>query len=416
MTDRYNHVVSAEHFFYNISQLVTPIGKGAKRGEAMKKVQCLEQTAFAVSDGKIVWLGLEKDWQGKAYEEHNLNGRAVVPGLIDPHTHAFWAGDRFNDFEARTSGVSYETILREGGGIRSTVRHTQGASLEQLIQLALPRLNALIQSGATTIEIKSGYGFTPEAELKMLEAIQEVQQYVPARLVPTLLIHIPPQNKDERESYLRQICHSLIPEVAKRNLAKAVDVFIEKEAFSTSEAEQIFQAAKKHQLPVKAHADQFHAVGGTELTCSYEGLSVDHLEASGEAQIKALAKSQTIATLLPGVTLHLGLPAAPGRKLIDAGAAVAIGTDLNPGSSPLFSTQQALALSIRLNGLTPSEALTACTVNPASALGLEDCGRLGLGCRADFLVLQDKDWRVLPYTLGANPVAEVWMKGERYRG
>lgn len=406
----------AEHFFYNISQLVTPIGKDAKRGEAMKKVQCLEQAAFAVSDGKIVWLGLEKDWQGNADEEHDLRYRAVVPGLIDPHTHTVWAGDRFNDFEARTSGVSYETILREGGGIRSTVRHTQGASLDQLIQSALPRLNALIQSGATTIEIKSGYGFTPEAELKMLEAIGALQQLVPARLVPTLLIHIPPRDKNERQTYLEQICHSLIPEVAKRNLAKAVDVFIEKEAFRTSEAAQIFQGAKKHQRPVKAHTDQFHAVGGTELTCRYEGLSVDHLEASGEAQIKALANSQTVATLLPGVTLHLGLSAAPGRKLIDAGATVAVGTDLNPGSSPLFSMQQALALSIRLNGLTPKEALTACTVNAASALGLEDCGRLEASCRADFLVLQDEDWRVLPYALGANPVAEIWMKGGRYRG
>jgi imidazolonepropionase len=408
--------VNADHFFYNISQLVTPVAGGAKRGAAMKEVACLEQTAFAVSDGKIVWVGLEKDWQGNADEEYDLEHKAIVPGLIDPHTHAVWAGNRFNDFEARTSGVSYETILREGGGIRSTVRHTQGASLEQLVALALPKLDVLTQSGATTIEIKSGYGFMPEAELKMLEAVQALQQLVPARLVPTLLIHIPPQDKSERQSYLEQICHSLIPEVAKRNLVKAVDVFIEKEAFSVADAEQIFRAAKTQHLSVKAHADQFHAIGGTELTCNYEGLSVDHLEASGDAQIKALAKSRTVATLLPGVTLHLGLTAAPGRALVDAGAAVAIGTDLNPGSSPLFSIQQALALSIRLNGLTPREALTACTVNAATALGLEECGRLEPSCRADFLVLSDSDWRVLPYTLGASPVSQVWLKGERYRG
>jgi imidazolonepropionase len=404
--------MKAEQLFYNVSQLVTPIGKGVKRGVAMREIQCLEQAAFAVSDGKIVWVGVEKDWQGKANEEHDLEHKAVVPGLVDPHTHAVWAGDRLKDFEARTSGVSYETILREGGGIRSTVKHTQMANLEQLVTLALPRLNALIGSGATTIEIKSGYGFTPEAELKMLEAVRALQKLIPTSLIPTLLIHIPPQNKAERESYLEQVCQHLIPEVAKRNLAKAVDVFIEKEAFSVAEAEQIFRAAKTQQLPVKAHADQFHAVGGTELTCSYEGLSVDHLEASGEAQIKALANSQTVATVLPGVTLHLGLSPAPGRALIDAGAAVAVGTDLNPGSSPLFSIQQALALSIRLNALTPSEAITACTVNAASALGLENCGRLEPSCRADFLVLQDSDWRALPYTLGANPVQKVFVSGK----
>jgi imidazolonepropionase len=404
--------VNAEYFFYNISQLVTPLGQGAKHGSAMRDLHIIEKAALAVSHGKIVWVGLEKDWQGEADEAHDLKYRAVVPGLIDPHTHAVWAGDRLNDFEARTSGISYEDILREGGGIRSTVRFTQEASLEQLVQLALPRLKALIQSGATTIEVKSGYGFTPESELKMLEAIQRLQTLVPARLVPTLLIHIPPQNQNERQGYLEQVCHHLIPEVAKRGLAKAVDVFIEQEAFSVAEAEQVFQAAELAHLPVKAHADQFHTIGGTELTCAWQGLSVDHLEAVSLEAIKALCNSKTIATILPGVTLHLGLPAAPGRKLIDTGAAVAVGTDLNPGSSPIFSIQQALALSVRLNGLTPAEALTACTVNAATALGLSDVGRLEPICRADFLVLNDSDWRVLPYTLGANPVQDVFIAGK----
>jgi imidazolonepropionase len=407
--------VNREHFFYNISQLVTPLGQGAKRGAAMRELHRVENAALAVSGGNIVWLGREKDWRGNTQKTHDLGARAVVPGLIDPHTHALWAGDRLSDFEARTSGVSYEAMLRQGGGIRSTVNHTQGASLEQLVQVCLPRLKALLHSGATTIEIKSGYGFTPEHELKMLGAIAQLQSFVPACLVPTLLIHIPPHPMRERKDYLEQICHALLPEVARRNLASAVDVFIEKEAFSVNEAKQIFQAGRTQGLAIKAHADQFHAVGGTELTCALQGLSVDHLEASTVKQITALARSQTVATLLPGVTLHLGLPAAPGRALIDAGATVAVGTDLNPGSSPLFSTQQGLALSVRLNGLMPAEALTACTVNAASALGMSEVGRLEPGCHANFLVLQEQDWRVLPYTLGANPVAEVWVKGERYR-
>jgi imidazolonepropionase len=407
--------VNAEKLFYNIKQLVTPTGKGAKRGAAMCELRILENAAIAVSGGNIVWVGKEKDWQGHADEAHDLQGQTVTPGLVDPHTHAVWAGDRLSDFEARTSGISYEDILREGGGIRTTVRHTQGATLEQLVTLALPRLNALIRSGATTIEVKSGYGFTPEAELKMLEAIAELQKHVPAKLIPTLLIHIPPREKSERQGYLEQVCHDLIPEVAKRKLARVVDVFIEREAFDLAEAEQIFQAAELQQLPVKAHADQFHALGGTELTCAWEGLSVDHLEASGERQITTLAKGKTIATLLPGVTLHLGLPAAPGRKLVDAGAAVAVGTDLNPGSSPLHSQQLALALSVRLNGLTPAEALTACTVNAAAALGLADCGRLEEGCRADFLTLEHS-WLELAYTLGHHPAKEVWTAGELCHG
>jgi imidazolonepropionase len=407
--------MNAEKLFYNIKQLVTPTGKGARRGAAMGELRMLENAAIAVSGGNIVWVGREKDWQGHADEAHDLNAQIVTPGLVDPHTHAVWAGDRLSDFEARTSGISYEDILREGGGIRSTVRHTQAAALEQLVTLALPRLNALIRSGATTIEVKSGYGFTLEAELKMLEAVTELQKHVTVKLIPTLLVHIPPQEKSERQGYLEQICCDLIPEVAKRGLTETVDIFIEQEAFSISDAEQIFQAAKTQGLSVKAHTDQFHAIGGTELTCAHGGLSVDHLEASGEAQIKKLSESQSVATVLPGVTLHLGLPAAPGRKLIDTGAAVAVGTDLNPGSSPLYSQQLALALSVRLNGLTPAEALTACTINAASALGLEHCGRLETGCRADFLTLETS-WLELAYTLGANLVKEVWIAGEHYHG
>jgi imidazolonepropionase len=381
----------------------------------MGELSFLENAAMAVSNGNIVWVGREKDWQGHADEAHDLKGQTVIPGLVDPHTHAVWAGDRLNDFEARTSGINYEEILREGGGIRSTVRHTQGATLEQLVTLALPRLKSLIHSGATTIEIKSGYGFTPEAELKMLEAVLELQKHLPAKLVPTLLIHIPPQEKSERQGYLEQISNELIPNVARRGLASAVDVFTEKEAFTVAETEQIFRAAKLANLPIKAHTDQFHAIGGTELTCAHGGLSVDHLEAVNVNGIKTLFNSKTVATLLPGVSLHLGLPAAPGRKLIDTGAAVAVGTDLNPGSSPLYSQQLALALSVRLNGLTPSEALTACTLNTASALGLENCGRLEAGCRADFLTLQSS-WLELAYALGTNPVKEIWIGGEHYHG
>ncbi len=179
------------------------------------------------------------------------------------------------------------------------------------------------------------------------------------------------------------------------------------------EAEQMFRAAKQHGLAIKLHSDQFHCIGGVELGIRFGALSVDHLEASGPKQIAEIAASSTIATILPGVSLHLGTPAAPGRKLIDAGAAIAVGTDLNPGSSPLFSTSAALALAVRLNGLTAQEALVAGTVNAASALGLMDTGRVEAGCAADFLVLHSNDWREVVYALGTNPVREVWIGGRR---
>jgi imidazolonepropionase len=333
--------------------------------------------------------------------------------LIDPHTHAVWAGDRLNDFEARTSGASYESILAAGGGIRSTIRATATASADELVALAKPRVDSLIASGATTIEMKSGYGFTPAAELTMLEAIRCLSATTAARIVPTLLIHIPPADSEERASYVKQVCDELIPEAARRKVATAVDVFVEKEAWSAAEAELMLRAALRQGLAVKLHSDQFHSIGGVELAIRLGALSIDHLEACGPEQIAQLAANSVVATIVPGVALHLGIPAARGRELIDAGGAVAVGTDLNPGSSPLFSISAAMGLAVRLNGLTAQEAIVAGTVNAACALGLADTGRIEAGCRADFLVLESSDWRDLVYTMGANPVCEVWIGGRR---
>ncbi len=399
-----------------ISQLVTPHGAELHRGKTHGELFVLENAALGFQDGRIAWVGLESDWTGEAKEIRHLEGCAVIPGLIDPHTHAVWAGNRLNDFEARASGLGYEAILAAGGGIRSTMKFTAEASLEMLVKLALPRLAALIRSGATTIEVKSGYGFTLEAELKMLKAVRELQSRVQAQLEPTLLIHVPPKDALERGAYLDMVVNELIPQVAVQKLATAVDVFVEREAFHVPETAFILQSAQTNHLAVKLHVDQFHAIGGLELGIKFNALSVDHLEASGENQIKALSSSNTVGVILPGVSLHLGLPAAPGRKLIDAGAAVAIGTDLNPGSSPVYSTQLALALAVRLNGLTPAEALIASTINAAAALGLQDRGRLEVGCRADVLVLEGADWREVAYSLGQNPVQQVLIGGHEGQG
>lgn len=396
-----------ETLFIGISQLVTP-APGVQRGAAMRELTRLDDAAMLVRDGVIAWVGSRQQAPAST-SVHDLGGVAMVPGLVDPHTHSVWAGDRLADFEARISGVPYEEILARGGGIRSTMRATAASCVETLVALARPRLEALRDSGATTAEVKSGYGLDFEAERRMLQAVRILQAEF--QLMPTLLIHVPPQ--EDRAAYVQGVCKDLIPQVAADHLATAVDVFCEKEAFSVEETRQILAAAQQHGLQVKVHADQFQAIGGTELACQLGALSVDHLEASGQGQIEALAASDTVATILPGVTLHLGLPAAPGRRLIDAGAAVAAGTDLNPGSSPVFSSQLALALAVRLCGLTPPEALSACTVNAAHALGLHDRGALAPGQRADFLALHSSDWRDLAYTLGVSPVRDVWQAGTR---
>ena len=405
--------MNADLLVRGISQLATALGQGPMRGAAMRQLSVLENTAIAIADSRILWAGPEAEWSGHAERTLDVGNRAVVPGLVDPHTHAVWAGDRLADFEARISGVPYEAILARGGGIWSTIRATAAASEEELVELAKPRIDALVRSGATTIEVKSGYGFSPEAELRMLRVIRGLATTTRARLIPTLLIHVPPRNASERAACVSAICQTLIPEVAAQNLARAVDVFVEKEAWSAAEAEPIFASARQHGLGIKLHTEQFHRVGGLELGLRMNALSIDHLEACSEEQIAEVGRSATTATILPGVSLHLGLPPAPGRALIDAGAAVAVGTDLNPGSSPLFSMSGALALAVRLNRLNAQEALVAGTINAAAALGLSDLGRIEPGLPADFLVLEDSDWRSLVYTLGANPVREVWIGGQK---
>ncbi len=379
----------------------------------MGAIQVVEDAAVVVTGGMVLWCGPAREWRGEAAQQVHCGGRAVTPALVDPHTHAIWAGDRLRDFEARARGVSYEDMLAAGGGIRSTIRATSTCRVDELADLARPRIEALMRSGAATIEVKSGYGFTVDAEIRSLEAIQLLAGQVAARLVPTLLIHIPPVDPSERGRYLEQVRGELIPEAARRGLARAVDAFVEKEAWTSAEAETLIDAAGACGLGAKLHTEQFHCLGGLELGIRKRALSVDHLEACVPGQFAALSGVRSLATILPGVSLHLGIPAAPGRGLIDAGAAVAIGTDLNPGSSPLFSMAAALGLAVRLNGLTPGEALTGGTVNAAAALGLPDCGRLAAGMRADFLVLESSDWRDLVYVMGANPVRETWIAGKR---
>ena len=371
----------------------------------------IRDAALAISDGRVVWCGARRDWAGSARSEIDAAGCAVVPGLIDPHTHIVWGGDRLADFELRTSGIAYETILASGGGIRHTVAETTRAAAATLLADATQRARQMMRAGATTIEVKSGYGLSWPLECRVLDVIGALANGVAARISPTMLFHLPPRDPGERQEFVRDAVTQWIPELAQRRIATAIDVFVEREAFTLDEADHLMRAARHAGLQCKAHADQFTAMGAVELAIGHGALSVDHLEASGDAQIAALAGSETIGVILPGVTLHLGLAAAPARRLIDAGAAIAIGTDCNPGSSPLFSASLALALAVRLNALTPAEALTAATANAAAAIGRTDVGRVASGMHADFLILHSADWRDLPYTLGGDPVARVFIAG-----
>lgn len=395
----------------NVAQLVTPSGTGALRGRALRELDVVRDAAVAINAGRVIWCGPRTDWNGSAGREIDAGGCAVVPGLVDPHTHVVWGGNRLHDFDARASGVSYEEILRSGGGIAHTVECTNASDPESLLASTHARVQRMMRAGATTIEIKSGYGFSWHNERRMLDTVRSLSAHVPAQLVATMLFHLPPREAADRTDYVQQAVREWIPALAGEGLADAVDVFIERDAFTVDEADLLLRAARHAGLRCKAHADQFNAIGGTELAIRHGALSVDHLEASGAAQIAALAASPTVGVVLPGVTLHLGLPAAPARALIDAGAAVAVGTDCNPGSSPLFSMGLAMALAVRLNGMTPAEGLAACTANAAAALGLTHVGRIAPDMCADFLILRSADWRDLPYTLGDDAVARVFIAG-----
>ena len=395
----------------NIAQLVSPAGHGAARGHAMRELCVTADAAIAIRRGRVRWCGPRAEFAGEAATTVDAGGCAVVPALVDPHTHLIWGGDRLADFEARASGVGYETILARGGGIRHTVAATRATGVAQLRRDARARIARMMQAGAAIIEVKSGYGDTWEGERRQLEVILLLRADTRARIEPTMLFHLPPRDPAHRDEYIAQAIAEWIPSLARDGAATAVDVFIERDAFSVADADALLGAARVSGLAVKAHVDQFSALGGLELALRHGALSVDHLEASGAAQVAALAASATVGVILPGVTLHLGIPAAPARAFIDAGATVAIGTDCNPGSSPLVSMALAMALAVRLNGLTPAEALTACTANAAAALGITDAGRIAPGMAADFLLLRSDDWRDMPYTLGEDVVERVIIAG-----
>lgn len=365
--------------------------------------QVQEAQSIAIQSGKIVGLGQQLE-PSNAMTVIDCAGRLVTPGLIDCHTHLIFAGDRAQEFEQRLNGVPYTTISQQGGGILSTVRATRNATEQELIELALPRLDGLIRSGVTSVEIKSGYGLTIADELKMLRAAQALAAYRPIKITTTLLAAhaIPPEFHGRADDYIELICTQLIPQVAAENLATSVDVFCESIGFTLAQSEKLFRCAQAHGLAVKGHTEQLSNLGGTALTARYQGLSADHLEYLDEAGIEALANSRTVATLLPGAFYFLRENQHPPiEQLRERNIPIAIASDFNPGTSPFADLNLVMNMACTLFGLTPEEALRGVTCHAAQALGYgQQRGQIRIGFDADLAIWNAQHPAELSYMVG----------------
>ena len=376
----------------------------------------IEDGAVAISDGAVAWLGPRSELPaGVADETRSLAGRWITPALIDCHTHLIFGGDRAAEFEQRLQGASYEDIAVAGGGIMSTVRATRDADIETLYDSAMRRLNQFAADGVATIEIKSGYGLDVNNELKMLGVARNLGESAQLSIQTTLLAAhaVPPEFQGKPDQYIDLICEDLLPDVAQNDLADAVDGYCESIAFDAPQIARMFRQAQTLGLPVKLHADQLSDGGGAELAAHFNALSADHLEYTSAAGVRAMAQSGTVAVLLPGAFLTLNetqLP--PIDALRSNGVPIAVATDCNPGTSPLCSLREAMALACRLFGLTPEECLAGATREAANALGLDDDrGTLESGKRADIAIWDIGHPRDLSYWLGVRPLSGLLIAG-----
>ena len=379
----------------------------------------VERGAILIEGERIAWVGPESELPEHDAETIDLKGRLVTPGLIDCHTHLVFGGDRAAEFEMRLEGATYEEIARSGGGILSTVAATRAASEEELTSAARPRLEALLAEGVTTVEIKSGYGLETATECRMLRVARRLGEELPVDVRTTFLgAHaLPPEDRDDRSGYVGRVVDEMLPAVVGDQLADAVDGFCESIAFSVGEMSRVFAAARDHGLPVKLHAEQLSNQGGAKLAARFRALSADHLEYLDAAGVDAMAASGTAAVLLPGAFYYLGEARRPPvAELKAANVPIAVATDLNPGSSPLFSLLAAMNMACVLFGLTPEDALRGVTVNAARALALEDRGVIARGMRADLAVWNVTRPGALAYPLGLNPCAAVVQGGRFSRG
>ena len=373
----------------------------------------IEKGAVAISDGLIQWVGPEKELpvEFAGLQEKDLGGRLVTPALIDCHTHLVYGGSRATEFELRLKGASYEEISRSGGGILSTVTATRNASEEELFAQSLPRFDALLAEGVGTVEIKSGYGLDLETEIKMLRVARQLGKERNTRVKTSFLgAHaIPPEFAGKAEAYIDFVCEEVLPAVHEEKLADAVDGFCENIAFSPKQISMVFEKATSLGLPVKLHAEQLSNYGGAALAAKYGALSADHLEYLDEAGILAMAKSGTVAVVLPGAFYTLRETQFPPLKALrQAGVPLAIATDCNPGSSPLTSLLLCMNMACTLFRMTPEEALCGVTREAAQALGIgPEVGTIEVGKKAEFAVWNVEQPAELAYRIGCNPLEEM---------
>jgi imidazolonepropionase len=413
-------MISADCVVAGCRQLLTCRGPAPKRGRDLADLGVVKDGWVASRGGTIVFAGTERAFKaGVRVEDRAVwvdgAGMVALPGFVDSHTHLPFAGDRAAEFRLRLQGLTYQQLAAEGMGIQTTVQATRAASLDDLRALCLKRLDRMLLTGTTTVEAKSGYGLNLEDEIKQLEVLTEIGPRHPATVVPTFMgaHEIPPEYRGRSGDYVRFVSETVIPEVRRRNLAEFFDVFCEPGVFTPDETRALIGAARQAGFAIKVHADEFVNQGGAQLAAEAGAVSAEHLIAISEPGIAALAGSATAAVLLPGVSFFLMLDRkAPARRLIDAGAAVALATDFNPGSSMLSSMLSVLRLGVYTLGMGIEEAINACTANGAYAVRRHgSAGSLEPGKAMDLLLCDTPDYVSLVYELGANPIRTVVKNG-----
>ena len=410
-------------YIKSANQVVTVKGASRlpKRGREMSELDIIENGSVILIDDRIAFVGTDEeaanylDSVTGSITTIDAEGKVVTPGLVDPHTHLVFAGSREKEFEMRLQGVKYIDILNQGGGILSSAKSTQEATLEQLVEQSYVRLNRLLQHGVTTVEAKSGYGLTVEDELKQLRAARRLDELHPVDIVSTFMgAHaVPPEYKNNPEAFVSLIIDEMIPLAAKENLAEFCDVFCEDKVFTVEQSERILEAGKKYGLKPKIHADEIVYTGGAELAVKVGAVSAEHLLQASDEGIRKLAGSDTIAVLLPATAFFLMEQPARARKMIEEGVAVALATDCNPGSSPTQSMPFVMNAACITMRMMPAEVLAAATINAAHAIGRADqIGSIEAGKKADIVLFNASNYQMLQYNFAVNLVDTVIKNGE----
>ena len=407
----------------NTSEVLTmerPGLTGPRRGSDLQEIGRIADGAVAAAGETILWVGPRSELESAVEvdaqtETVDAGGNTVLPGFVDSHTHLIYGGSRHDEFEMRIAGKTYLEIAAAGGGIRSSVHHTRAASEDELAATGRARLDRILALGTTTAECKSGYGLSTEHELKQLRALARATDGHPVDTVSTFLgaHEFPPEFADDRDGYVDLVVEEMIPAVAETGLAEYSDVFCEEGVYTPAQARRVLEASLAAGLTPKLHADEFAPSGAAELAAELGAASADHLSAISPAGLQALADSDTIGCVLPGTTFSCRIPPANARALVDAGVAVAVATDLNPGSCAIESMPVVLGLASIQLSLLPSETMVAGTINAAHSIGRADLvGSLAPAKLADLVVLNVPDYRYIPYRFGSNPVRTVIKRGQ----